>query len=79
MKMTKNKIEAILRRHDELMEWVDSFISENNGSKYRDDSRISYNIIEEYVNTACGCHPEYEWIKVGTMDDFISWLEKKQQ
>lgn len=80
MKLTNNRIGAILRRHQDLMEHVDSFISEKRGGgRYHSESRVSGDVIEKYVNTACHCHPEMEWVEVGTMEEFVKWLETKQQ
>ena len=38
-----------------------------------------YGSIESYENTACHCHPEYEWVHVANQPEFLAWLKKKKE
>lgn len=73
--MTKNKIEAIIRRNEELEELVNQFVKQHSKGSRWGDSRINNQLIEQYVNTACHCHPEYEWMEVASLSEFIEWIE----
>jgi hypothetical protein len=81
MKYTKNKVEAILRRNYELMDNVDSFIRSKTprNERYHVDCKIENDKIMKRVNTACHCHPEYEWVEVGTTDEFVQWLTNQER
>jgi hypothetical protein len=77
MKLTPNKVSAILQRHEDLLSQVESFVREKHPNTRRGEIRINYGTIEENVNTACHCHPEYEWVERATVDEFTQWLGKQ--
>ena len=79
MKFTKQKVEAILQRHESLLDMARNFIDDNAPGHQRTGAiRFLYgNRIEEYVNASCRCHPEFEWVDRGSVEEFIKWIEKK--
>lgn len=80
MKLTENRIRAILQRNHQLLDLAKDFAREKkDGGRGGSDIQIEYynNEITWEVNTACHCHPEYERIVIGTVDEFIKWLNKK--
>ena len=77
MNITSNRVGAIIKRHEELMSLVEYYIQETNSSGRRGDVRIYCDNIEEYVNTSCHCHPEYEWVDRGSVSTFCEWLNKR--
>lgn len=76
MKYTQENITELLRNFGELTSLVDKFCTKPGYSW--DDARINYETftIEKKVNTACNCHPEYEWQYHATIGDFLEWYEK---
>ena len=77
MQYTKNQIERLISKYETLLETVDDYIREKYPNTRRGDSRIRGNEIQEYVNTACHCHPEYEWEYRGSVEDFSEWINSK--
>lgn len=80
MKLTKNRIQSVLQRYEQLLDLAENFARERrNGGRSGSEIRINYNYneITWEVNTACHCHPEYERVSVGTVDEFIEWINKK--
>jgi hypothetical protein len=77
MKLTANKVNAILQRHENLVYEVERFVQQKHPNTRRGEVRISNGVIEEHVNTACHCHPEYEWVERATLDEFTEWLDKQ--
>lgn len=77
MKLTPTKVHAILQRHENLIYEVEHFVREKHPNTRRGEVRISNGVIEENVNTACHCHPEYEWVERATVDEFTGWLAKQ--
>jgi hypothetical protein len=78
MKMTPSKMATILRRYDEAIEVAKLFVEQKYAGYRRGDIRIdSYGCVEEYVNSSCNCHPEYEWIQRGTAEEFKIWLQSR--
>lgn len=71
MKYTHENIIELLTKFNELQEQV---------SKFESGARINYETftIQHEENTACNCHPEYEWVDFATIDQFLEWHEKQQ-
>lgn len=78
MKMTLKKANVILTRYEELITKAQQFLRETNKT-YRGypNIRFSDGNIEEYVNTACHCHPEMSWETAATMEEFGKWLDEQ--
>lgn len=77
MKITARRLESILRRYDQLNDLALQFAKEVEPYGQFRTIRIESNgQVEEEVNTACNCHPEYEWVPRGTPEQFSAWLEK---
>lgn len=79
MKMTSKRAAVTLNRYWDLKARADEFMREKKHSSfyYRNLRFDEYGNIEEYVNTACHCHPEYEWKECATAQEFGEWLDKK--
>lgn len=75
--MTPNKVQAVLRRTEELISLLDDYVREMFPNTRRGDVRIQNGMIEERVNTSCHCHPEYDWVDRSTVDAFYEWLDKR--
>ncbi len=69
--MTSTQAKAILEQYRELHDLAESFTGKWN---LRFDE---YGNIEDEVNTACHCHPEYEWQVIKTAEEFAEWLDKR--
>ena len=70
MNITSKRMEAIIRRHDDLTTLAREFVDSQKNEGRRGRLQISDSGISEYVNTACHCHPEYDWIDRCTLEDF---------
>lgn len=71
MQMTSKKAAVILSRFNELKNLAEQFTGHWN---IRFDEMGN---IEREVNTACHCHPEYEWQVDKTAAEFGEWLDKR--
>jgi hypothetical protein len=82
MKYTQENITELLTNFGKLQDEVNKFVNrERDSRKYTwSQARINYETfaIERKENTACNCHPEYEWVEFSTMHDFLEWYEKQQ-
>jgi hypothetical protein len=79
MKLNEKRISAVLERHEQIMNLVEQFAKSKTTKTFCGDIRIQYgSSIEEYRNTACHCHPEYQWQQIGSMEEFYEWLKKQQ-
>jgi len=78
MNITKNRVNTIINRYETLLQEVEYFINQQNQDWRSGKIRIDNGNIEEYINTACNCHPEYEWVHRSTIDSFIEWNESKK-
>ena len=77
MNITPKRATAIVNRFEELKNIAKDFVRSKNQNGRLGDVHISYDLsIEEYVNTACHCHPECKWVKKGTGEEFCEWLNK---
>ncbi len=74
MKLTPSRIETIIRRHEQLTDLADSYVRHLDAGGRSGEVRISNGAIEEHVNTACHCHPEYEWVHRASLEDFAAWV-----
>jgi hypothetical protein len=79
MNITPKRIEAIINRYHNLLDLVRTFVRETNPYQYGPYRFDEVGNIECEVNTACHCHPEYEWRVIKTKDEFSEWLNKQQQ
>ena len=63
----------------ELTELAEQFVKSRHPTN-DDEVRINeYGSIETWSNTACHCHPEYEWVHVAGQPEFLAWLKKKKE
>lgn len=69
--------ETIISSYYELIEKAGSFLNEIQPNRRTGDIRLKDGLIEEYVNTSCHCHPEYDWIGQASIESFDEWLSKK--
>ena len=80
MKITRKRLEAILRQKDEIENLAQQFAYEKRQGMRTGPIRFDDNgNIEMEVNTACHCHPEYEWTDIATKEEFCEWLDKQNQ
>jgi len=82
MKYTHENITELLKNYSELQEQVTAFVNRGyDPKKYSwDRARINSDnfMIEREENTACNCHPEYDWVEYSTIEVFLEWYEKQQ-
>jgi len=83
MKITYKKAKNVLKQYSELRKQYSelrSLAEEFARSKdHTNNIRFDeYGNIEEYVNTACNCHPEYYWEEFATFEEFGEWLDNNQ-
>lgn len=78
MKYTLEKFNETFENYNELLELARQF-SRDEKEWDRTIRFDEFGNIEQYVNTACHCHPEYEWKQLATVNEFYQWLEKKQK
>lgn len=71
MNMTAKKAQVILARYQELRNLAEQFTGHWN-IRFDDAGNI-----EHEVNTACHCHPEYEWQIDKTAEQFGEWLNQR--
>ena len=74
MKYTLETINNIISEFEKLSILANQYI--NRDDKYNNSkTRINYDTmtIEERVNTACNCHPEYNWEYVDSIENMIEW------
>lgn len=78
MKMTSKRAMATITRYHQLKDMAGTFMQEKKNGHYWRDVRIDeWGNIEEWVNTACHCHPEYSWEPAATAQEFGAWLDKR--
>lgn len=77
MLYTKNQIKRLIDQYEILLEYVGNYIQEKYPKGRRGDCRIEYGRIEEYVNTSCHCHPEYQWEDRGSVEEFSEWINSE--
>jgi len=77
--ITSNRVSAILQRHDQLLDLAKQFANETRAGGRSGEVRIDYEGVSEHVNTACHCHPEYEWVLRGSMEEFQQWMDKQEK
>ena len=78
MKMTSKRAATTISRYFDLKCKAEEFMKERKGSHYYHDIRFDeVGNIEEWVNTACNCHPEYSWEHAAYANEFGEWLDKK--
>ena len=79
MKMTPKRAAVILAHYNELHELARQFADEKRKGMRTGPVRFDdCGNIEMKVNTACHCHPEYEWVSIGDSEEFAEWLDKNQ-
>ena len=80
MKYTNENIMELLKNYNELQKQVSAFVNNGHDKKLYswDPARINHDnyTIERKTNTACNCHPEYEWETFSTIDLFLEWYKK---
>ncbi len=71
MKYTHENITELIENYSKLQEQV---------YKFEPGARINYetSTVQREENTACNCHPEYEWTDCATIQEFVEWCEKQQ-
>ena len=75
--MTSKRAAVILSRYQELNNLADQFACEKRKGMRKGPVRFADDgAIEMEVNTACHCHPEYEWVTVATAEEFSEWMKK---
>lgn len=78
MKYTELRVNAILQRHENLIDTAKRFADYKipHGHRHGNDLRFVDDSIEWEVNTSCHCHPTYERQVVGTIKEFLEWCSK---
>lgn len=74
---TQKSIDRLLDKHEKLIEDIEYYLREKFPKERSGDVRIEYGRIEEHINTSCHCHPEYEWVDRGELEDFVKWVKSK--
>lgn len=82
MKYTQENTQQTLNSFRELTKLADEYVNGPYNPKRYGVRPTRINIetghIEKEVNTACHCHPEYEWRSVASFETFIAWVINKQ-
>lgn len=79
MKYTHEIANELLKNLQELDALASEFvkdITKYGGAPTRINSENGN--IEHEINTACNCHPEYNWEVVANFESFIDWVIEKQ-
>ena len=81
MKYTKENVTELLNNIQTLNELANEFITATNkGSRYSYAKiNCEQHVIEQEVNTACNCHPEYEWQACGTIEELVEWINNNKK
>lgn len=74
--MTSKRAAVTIQRYNELVDLGEEFDRFKRPSARRGPIRFSNDRVETEINTACHCHPEYEWVGVGSLEEFGEWLDK---
>lgn len=77
MKITLPRAQTILNRYEQLKDLAERFADEKRKGMRQGPIRFDGELIEMEVNTACHCHPEYEWIPVGNLIELCEWADKQ--
>jgi hypothetical protein len=81
MKFNLKNIKKLLTNMNELHGLAQKFVNDGlNPERYGwEPARINYDdfCIDHKVNTACNCHPEYEWQTFASIEQFVEWLDKQ--
>jgi hypothetical protein len=77
MKITIKRAQAILSRYEQLKDEAKRFADEKRQGMRKGPIRFDDELIEMEVNTACHCHPEYEWVPIGSLMELCEWLDKQ--
>lgn len=75
-RLSERKIERTIRDFEYITELATSFVRSQNNPGRSGPVRIDNGRIEEEINTACHCHPEYEWVDRGSVEDFSKWMRQ---
>lgn len=75
--ITSKRVDAILKRYDDLDTLARYFAEERRQGGRSGEVRVSSSGVDEHVNTACHCHPEYEWVERGSLEEFKAWIDKR--
>lgn len=76
MKITQKRAETFLRFYYELLEHADRYCHTFPG-RHGTVRITDYGTIEEEINTACHCHPEYEWVPRGSVKELVDWINQQ--
>lgn len=69
------KLERMARHQEELQELAYRYVRNKFKEGRSGDVRVEDGRIEEELNTACHCHPEYSWTYRGDLEDLANWLK----
>lgn len=75
MNITSKRVSAIIQRYEGLNNLACDFARYKEPNGRHGEVRIDSNGIDENINTSCHCHPEYEWVHRGTIEEFKEWLD----
>jgi hypothetical protein len=70
------KLERMARQQEELEELACRYVHNKFTEGRSGDVRVKDGRIEEELNTACHCHPEYRWTDRGSLEDLANWLKR---
>lgn len=80
MKVTSTEAKEIISNYAELMSLAEKFAgSKSKSGRYHEIRIDETGGIDEYVNTACNCHPEYTWEPFATAEEFGQWLDTQTE
>lgn len=75
-KTTIQKLERIAKQYEWLQERAWYYVRAKFPNQRSGEVRIEDGRIQEEINTACHCHPEYEWQDRGSLEDLAEWLRQ---
>jgi hypothetical protein len=75
--MTKEQAEQMVQNYCEYYSLAEKYYIETTKSTWANIRLDESGNIQHEVNTACGCHPEYEWQVWAYSSDFVDWISKQ--
>lgn len=83
MKYTVENITQLTEQFSQLNQDIAEYVNRGYDPKSYSwtPARINYetNEIEHKVNTACNCHPEYNWETYSSLAEFVDWHKTKEK
>lgn len=78
MKITQKRTDLFLRFYERLLEYAEEYCKTFPG-RHGSVRITTYGTIEEKINTSCHCHPTYEYVERGNVQELVEWINNKQK